>query len=143
MKCTRCESDNVQRFEVIYETGTSQISTSSKTVGGGHGGQLGVGGAYTTTSGTSTTMIASKASPPEKKDLFIYIVLCLIGLLVIFNAKFFSGIFFLGLIMLAIFGLIVNANFKYNEQVFPGEYENWRHMWNCNKCGHTFRDNFE
>jgi hypothetical protein len=37
MKCNKCKSSNVQKFQVIHEQGTSNINIDSNTVGGGVG----------------------------------------------------------------------------------------------------------
>ena len=37
MKCPKCKSDNIQKFQVIHEQGTSNINLDSNTVGGGVG----------------------------------------------------------------------------------------------------------
>ena len=61
MKCPKCKSDNIQKFQVIHEQGTSNINLDSNTVGGGvgFGGGLrgGVGLGRTGTSGKSQTII--------------------------------------------------------------------------------------
>ena len=68
MKCNKCKSSNVQKFQVIHEQGTSNINLDSNTVGGGvgFGGGLrgGVGLGRTGTSGKSQTIIAEKTRPP-------------------------------------------------------------------------------
>ena len=35
MKCPKCKSDNIQKYQVIHEQGTSNINFGSNTVGGG------------------------------------------------------------------------------------------------------------
>lgn len=42
MQCTQCSFDNVQKLGVIYQMGTQQINTTSRTSGGGagYGGDL-------------------------------------------------------------------------------------------------------
>jgi hypothetical protein len=68
MKCPKCESENTQRLEVAFHSGTQNISTTSNTagVGIGSGGRIGFGGGVTTTSGQSQSVLASACSPPAK-----------------------------------------------------------------------------
>ena len=67
MKCNKCKSSNVQKYQVIHEQGTSSINLDSNTAGGGVGfggglrGALGV--ARTGTSGKTQTIIAEKTKP--------------------------------------------------------------------------------
>ena len=37
MKCNKCKSSNVQKYQVIHEQGTSNINLGSNIVGGGIG----------------------------------------------------------------------------------------------------------
>lgn len=87
MQCPKCSSDNTQRLEVIYESGTQQIRIVSNTVGGGgaYGGGPFGGGAVTSTSGTQQTASAQKASPPGKKSYAGPILLSIVSLPVVFN----------------------------------------------------------
>jgi len=68
MKCPKCESENTQRLEVAFHSGTQNISTTSNSagVGIGSGGRVGFGGGVTKTSGQSQSILAQQASPPAK-----------------------------------------------------------------------------
>ncbi len=83
MQCTECNSDNVQRLSVIYESGTQQINTTSNSIGSsvgvGRGFGLGVGSATTKTKGTSQSYLAGKAAPPKKKSFIPALVITGIG----------------------------------------------------------------
>ena len=83
MKCNKCKSSNVQKYQVIHEQGTSNINIDSNTVGGGVGfggglrGGLGLG--KTGSSGTSQTLLAKRTGPPT--DLRIIISAIIITIL--------------------------------------------------------------
>jgi hypothetical protein len=79
MKCPKCKSDNIQKYQVIHEQGTSNINLDSNTVGGGvgFGGGLrgGVGLGKTGSSGTSQTLLAKKTQPPKDTRLTLSIAI--------------------------------------------------------------------
>lgn len=137
MQCTQCQSDNVQSLRVIYESGTQNIKTSSRTFGSGIGGGTGgfgggFGSANTTTSGTQQTTLAKKASPPNKKSFIPSVVIA--GLAIAFTAMFSMPIYIL-LIAVAIAGFLGYRAFKYNKEQYPPLYDVWSHSWHCHKCG--------
>lgn len=139
MKCTKCESDNVQSLAVIYESGTQQINTTSRTSGGGlgfGGGGLGVGvgGGRTKTSGTQQSHLASKAAPPAKKTFTTAGIIIFIGIV---TATMNLPIIIL-LLAIGIGGFLGYRAFKYNKEEFPPKYEVWLQSWHCNKCGTIF-----
>jgi hypothetical protein len=145
MKCPKCQSENTQRLQVAYESGTSNIDTHSKTVGGGLGGtSLGGGAAYTNTTGVSQTRMAERASPPEKKGTAIAvgaaIVFSLPAYLFLSNGSFMWGILFLSLIAGAVW--LAKEWIKYNSNVWPGLYDSWKKSWVCHKCGNIYQYDF-
>ncbi len=139
MQCTKCQSDNVQSLSVIYESGTSQINTRSRTTGGGigfGGGGLGgaVGGGRTTTSGTQQSHLAAKAAPPKKKPLSPAFIAVGIGLILVM-----AGLPAVFLIIAVAIGIFLGYRaWKYNKEEFPPKYEVWTRSWHCNKCGTIF-----
>jgi hypothetical protein len=88
MKCTDCGSDNCQRLEVVYQGGTSNIEThsSGSAIGLARGG-LGVGIGRSKTSGTSQTQLAARASPPKKKRYALWVIILIVGLVFVSQAK--------------------------------------------------------
>lgn len=138
MQCTTCNSDNVQKLSVVYEQGTQNIKTTGRTRGGGvgfGGGGLGagLGLARTTTKGTSQSIAAQKAAPPEKKKIAIPIMLIIGGLIAMGAIHM-----IVGLIMLAIGGFLFWKFSQYNKQNYPPLYSEWQNSWLCNKCGAVF-----
>lgn len=143
MICKNCNSENTQKLSLIYEHGTNNISTSSKTVGIGIGsGGLGVGSASTSTAGISQSILAHKVSPPKKNSYFLAGFVMLLGAILLCNVNGFSvkdsifgliGIFFFG------FGIkIFRVNYRYNSKAFPKKYFEWTKTWHCNKCGNMY-----
>ena len=132
MVCISCGSDNTQRLQVIFEGGTQNINTESKTAGVGiAGGRAGFGGAVTTTNGTSQSILAQKAAPPTKKRLVeIYWIL---GALISFGSG--SSWIVIGLIILGVAGYSAFRKLKYNSEEFPVFHQRWRDSWMCHKCG--------
>lgn len=135
MQCDKCNSDNTQRLEVVFEGGTSIINTRSHSAGVGIGGDFGVGGITTRTSGTSQTVTGGKAAPPAKKTYAWAIIN-------IFLAWFFYGFGVPGLIIgvllfvLAIYLYRTAAN--YNKNIWPPLYKYWQECWLCHKCGNIY-----
>lgn len=137
--CSKCGSDNIQRLEVIYEHGTQDISTSSKTVGVGvGGGGLGVGGGKTKTSGQSQSVMAQKSAPPTKKKIGLFIFMILVGLTMTGALKENHMVGLVGLAILALGGFLSYKTFIYNKNEFPSLYQTWLNAWMCNKCGNVF-----
>lgn len=133
MQCSKCGSDNTQRLEVIFDGGTQNIDTSSKTAGAGFGGALGLGGAVTKTKGTSQTALAQKAAPPAKRPLQWVIIGFLLGFLLLGN-----GAIVVGVALLAITGFLGYKAYQYNSQEWPGLYKHWKDCWMCHKCGDIY-----
>ncbi len=138
--CTKCGSDNVQRLEVIFDHGTSDVNTSSKTVGVGiGGGGLGIGGAKTKTSGTSQSVMAQKAAPPLKKKMVFWVVMVLVGIMMTTGFQSGSmGMGFGGVALLALGGYMIYTVVLYNKNEYTALYQTWLNAWMCNKCGEVF-----
>ena len=145
MICNKCNSENTQKLNVIYENGTNNISTNSKTVGAGFGGRgFGIGRASTNTSGTSQSTLAQKVSPPQKISYFLAVFVMLLGAIFLCNVYEFSvkdSIFGLIAILLLGFGIkIFRVNYRYNSNTFPKKYMEWTKTWHCNKCGNIYSE---
>lgn len=140
-QCTSCGSGDIQRLAMIYEAGTSVIDTTTRgTVAGagiGGSGSLGLGGGVTShrTTGTQMTALASRAAPPEKAKVFLWVFLgWLVGVLL--AAAFKSITAFL----LPIAGACYLAwrGSRYNSKVWPDLKAKWDRSWLCHRCGSTF-----
>lgn len=134
MNCPQCKSDNVQRFSVIYQSGTQNINTQSRSFGAGVGSGGAFGSAHTTTSGTSQSLMAKITAPPEKKS-YKFAILCLIfGVLVMFVGSY----QLVGFLLIGLGGLLGYFSYNYNLNDWPSKYQSWNTSWHCNKCGETY-----
>jgi len=141
MQCSKCNSENTQRLEVIYEGGTQNISTTSHSAGAGIGGTFGIGGVRTSTSGTSQSTLAAKASPPVKKRIFESILTAVMGFFVFIGSGLGMKIF--GFLLIGAGVYLTYVAIQFNAQKWPGLYQYWKESWLCNKCGHIFHHHFD
>ncbi|MBF0293538.1 MAG: DUF4339 domain-containing protein [Nitrospinae bacterium] len=148
--CPKCKSDNVQRVEILYNSGITNTATKTAAIGAGiSGGSIGLGVGGATTKGTSLTQLAELLAPPKGNKpvakiapvpavgAFIFGCAWFLFLLVIGMAAN-GGIGSFALILLLMaggFGVIYIA-FKgsqrkasdaevYNKTVYPKELERW------------------
>lgn len=136
MKCPKCNSENCRRLEVIYEDGTQNINTTSRSVGAGASrNSIGGGAVHTSTSGTSRTTLAEKAAPPAMKSSGLGVVLIIVGLLMFFGGWLFK---LLALAALAYGIYLIKQAIDYNKNVYPEKYEYWQNEWMCSKCGNIY-----
>jgi hypothetical protein len=139
MKCNKCKSSNVQKYQVIYEQGTSNINLGSNTVGGGvgFGGGLrgGVGLGRTGTSGQSQTIIAEKTKPPKDLRFVPVVPMLVIGFLFYAGDKPPFYYFYTYCILAFILFIII---FIRATEVYESNYKEWLNKWYCNKCGNSF-----
>lgn len=123
MQCNKCGADHTQRLAVAYDSGTQNISATSRTAGvGSISGALGLSGSVTRTSGVSRSVLAQKAAPPEKRKLGAVFVLFLIGVLCLRGT---FGWIVAGLAMMAYGGYGLYNSIRYNSEYWPGLYERW------------------
>ena len=146
MKCNKCKSSNVQKYQVIHEQGTSNINLSSNTAGGGVGfggglrGALGV--ARTGTSGKTQTIIAEKTKPPGNDMytasggllvLFVFIAIILYVILKDVDP------YRISVWLTAIVGVyFVSKVLNRDQAEYERQYKEWENKWYCNKCGNSF-----
>lgn len=127
MQCTRCQSNNTQHLQVIYEAGTQVINTTSRTTEG-------LGG--TSAHGISRSIAAKKAAPPPKNRLYkAGIVLLIIALI----AFYFQFALFFTILLLAIGTTLCVFSYKYNTEKWPPIYKVWEGSWMCGKCGNIYQ----
>ena len=63
MKCNKCKSSNVQKYQVIHEQGTSSINLDSNTAGGG----VGTNGQVLTSTGTGVQYATPAAGGADEQ----------------------------------------------------------------------------
>ena len=135
MQCNKCNSENTQRLEVVFENGTSNINTRSHSAGAGFGGAFGVGGATTTTSGTSQTVQGRKAAPPMKKPTTRFVFGIIISVIVLMS----GGLYFIfGSLLIGANFYLLNKSKSYNKIEWPPLYKLWQECWLCHKCGNIY-----
>ena len=146
MKCNKCKSSNVQKFQVIHEQGTSNINLDSNTVGGGvgFGGGLrgGVGLGRTGTSGKSQTLIANRTKPPSN-DMYNAsggLLLFVIFIAIIFYVTLKDvDTYRISVWLTLIIGVYFISKVLNRDQTeYERQYQEWLNKWYCNKCGNSF-----
>jgi hypothetical protein len=136
MRCTKCGSENTQRLQVAFEGGTQEINARSHTASvGSIRGALGLSGAVTKTKGTSQSILAQKASPPQKRSFMGPAIAIIIGLFCLDGS---GGTFVFGLLLLAAGGYFGYTAFQFNNNQWPGMFRHWQESWVCHKCGHIY-----
>jgi hypothetical protein len=147
MKCNKCKSSNVQKFQVIHEQGTSNINLGSNTVGGGvgfGGGGLrgGVGLGRTGTSGKSQTLIAEKTKPPGNDmynasgGLLVFVIfIAIIFYVTLKDVDTYRISVWLTLIIGVYF---ISKVLNRDQTEYERQYQEWLNKWYCNKCGNIF-----
>lgn len=137
MQCPTCNSDNVQKLKLIYESGTHNTVGRSHTTGSvyGSGGGYGTMSASTTTRSKTQSIAAKNVAPPSKKSYTTTILLILAGLIII---KFLEGGSVIGLILLGVGAWLGYTAYTHNKDKWPGAYNTWSKSWQCNKCGHVY-----
>ena len=146
MKCNKCKSSNVQKFQVIHDQGTSNINIGSKTVCGGIGFVVGFRGgaglASTGSKGTSQTLIANKTSPPDNsaynRSSTILILFTSLAVILYFGLKNLDPSHYSVWVCVMI-GVIIVVKYRSKDQVeYQRQYDEWLNKWYCNKCGNSF-----
>lgn len=137
MQCSKCDSDNTQKLEVVFNHGTQHISAVGHISGTGTGSTPGIAGGTTHLYGTAQTKMASKVAPPDKKThgnaaiLFCIAIFCLK-----LGDRNIYGILFL--LFICASGFSIYKTRTYNKTVWPGLYQQWKDSWLCNKCGNIY-----
>ncbi len=125
-KCPHCGSENIQKCEVIYMSGT--VSHTSTTTFGKY---------EATTEGQAATDLAQAVAPPAKMETSWVAGLIFGGLAYLFGIDSFLAGLVLGAIALVFFKGSIDAE-KYNNEIYPKEYERWRNTYICHRCGNQF-----
>ena len=137
MKCNKCKSSNVQKYQVIHEQGTSNINLGSNTVGGGigfgDGLRGGVGLGRTGTSGKSQTLIAEKTKPPKDVRFTPSIIILSVALVLYIYDN--TKIIFIVWSIIGAF--LCFYSIKRGTEIYNSNYSEWLNKWYCNKCGNS------
>lgn len=126
-RCPRCNSENIQSCQVIYQSGIS--SSNAATLADKF---------IAVTKGVNMTALASSVAPPEKKkEDWTWSIICIFVTYMFFDMEN----FFLFFIFLCITGFLIKSNIdiqNYNEKIYPELYETWQHSFFCHRCGNIF-----
>ena len=125
-KCPKCGSENIQKCEVIYMSGT--VSHSSTTTFGRY---------EATTEGQASTDLAQAVAPPAEQDTSWLATVIFTFLAFAFFKDSFVVFLILGAIALLLGKSSVDAD-KYNKEVYPKEYRRWQRSYICHRCGNRF-----
>jgi hypothetical protein len=149
IECPTCQSENVQKMSMVYESGMSSIDANATTGGiNGGGGGFGIGGARTKINGNQQTELSKKANPPVKKKTIrnaflyfvgIFIIPALINNVLHINNQTIQVL--VGICYLALGAYHVFTNIKYNMTIWPKLHETWDKEFMCLKCGVIFVPN--
>ena len=139
--CPHCQSTEIQRFSVAYQSGISQINTKTAGIGMSLSGKVGIGGAQT--KGQSQTELSRTTAPPKKLTYGIWFV-C--GCIVWAFLSIFLGSYLpleIANILATIGGgglalYFMRKSFLYNRDVHPKLMQQWENSWVCFRCGHKF-----
>lgn len=83
----------------------------------------------------SSSVLAQKAAPPEKRKLTAVIIVTLVGVLCL-QGSWTVTIF--GLLMMGVGGYGIYNAVRFNAQHWPDLYQRWLGSWLCHKCGHNY-----
>lgn len=133
MNCPHCESENTQKFSVVFSNGFSNIETKTKgsVIGFGSGG-IAIGGGASKTKGTQQTALSQQCNPPVlcpwiKHTVFAVILILLSG-----------GLFFITLPFGIYYVYKAVTGYRYNKNVYPDAYAVWDRSFLCHRCGGSF-----
>ena len=125
--CPNCQSENVQRCTVIYQSGIS--SGDSATIADKF---------VAVTKGLNMTALARSLAPPEKKENnWFWTIVCAFATFLFLDDG--DGLMFL--IFLCGTGWLLKGNwdtYNYNEKIWPMLYDTWLHSYFCHRCGNIF-----
>ena len=136
--CFKCQSDNTQSFEMVYNAGTSfgNINVNSYSSDEGFG--------FSGGSVSHQTVLASQLAPPEKPEwtiaqLIVIPALLLFGCFALWN--------FLGLIVAVVIGggisflflYLIEREVKKKTPIYETAYARWKRAWICLRCGATWQ----
>lgn len=137
MICSKCNSENTQRIEVIYSHGSNYIKTRDSSTGIGFiRGGVGFGVRNGTTQVIPPSRLAQVVSPPKKKTFKLPIFLIVIGLFLLSSPAGLNKL--LGGVCFMLVAFFVYKMERYNSSVFPKLYLIWQNSWLCNKCGEIY-----
>ena len=137
MKCPKCESENTQRLEVAYQSGTQNISTASNSAGlGFSGGRIGIAGGVSKTSGQTQSALAVACSPPVMKPTKpLKWAIAGSGALILWGISMHWVVPLIGVALAVLNVRRLRSHSQFNSTEWPQLYQHWAESWICHKCG--------
>jgi hypothetical protein len=89
----------------------------------------------TKTTGTSQSLLAKKAAPPEKRPFWGAFLTAFIGLFFLDGG---IGAYLFGLALIAASGYWVFYAVQFNLKEWPKQHQYWLESWICHKCGNIY-----
>lgn len=137
--CPKCGSDNIQSYEVIYNSGrASHVSTTD---GISVGSDFNVG--HANTSGSSITHLAETCAPPVQEIYNGYFACILYGILASVLGAIFFAIHPIAAVIGACFPIykwgkrVKRVNAERNVE-FAKARKQWKNSYYCHRCGNRF-----
>jgi hypothetical protein len=144
--CNSCGSDQLRRFKVIHEAGTSVLTGTVKAlVAVSDSDGIGFGATGGVMTGTNTSLLASRCAPPQRKDaegpLVWWITLAVFGGCAVGNnASHFSPLLLLPILPPLAIGISFYRNRKaWNANELPVLQRAWQESYLCLRCGEATR----
>jgi hypothetical protein len=140
LQCPRCNSNDIKKISLVYESGAQNINALSSGISSG-----GIFGSNAAFYGTATSLWAQRFSPPGKyiRGLGVfYTVFALLIFMVIAISRASSKtsifIFFGGLAILIVIIFFGLRKHKERTKEYRQLLHKWRCSWVCTKCGNIF-----
>jgi hypothetical protein len=144
VSCPQCNTEDTQRLSLAYESGISDVNTTSSGTGIGFGsGGIGIGIGSSQTHGIAQTVLSQRAAPPFKasyllilKRWFIALILATVFMLIINASGMLERVISLAIHATAVFALFRATAFNHNQ--WPVLFQKWQQSYICLRCGNIF-----
>jgi len=125
--CSECQSPDLRKISLLYESGVTFIDTQSRGAGVGTMG-VGVGGARNR--GTHTTALALKLAPPKPRPYGAYYVWAGLLAFIALGAQAYWLLF-----VSAIIAFAAETPRKWMRDEYPVLSDRWGRSFMCQRCG--------
>ena len=133
MVCSNCESSQITKLSLIYDSGTAHTSSTTTGTGVGFaGGRVGIGVGVGRTKATTMSTTAMRAAPPAKKSIRLWWLVVLIGF---FTIGIHGVGFVLAIALMCLGGWRIYSVMSYNRTEWPRLIQSWEQLYQCNRCG--------
>ena len=134
-KCSKCGSENIQSYKVIYTGGQSNSFATTDSVSVGSDWSVG----RANTEGKSISQLAQSCAPPKPKEEFGCFMYIFFWIISCFTAVIHPYVVIPAIIFSTWLLRSINKDIEtFNANEFPKIYDDWEHSYHCNRCGHRF-----